>query len=104
MRTAGIGSRTSSFTATLATGHVVGKPAERVQLSADVTMNQKLDQEGELFSRLSVSRWRNSLRSRKFTRTEVLKKFRVDGPRSRSRGAVRPAPRLPVAIERGQSR
>ena len=29
--------------------YVVGKPAERVQLSADVTMNQKLDQERELF-------------------------------------------------------
>ena len=29
--------------------YVVGKPAERVQLSADLTMNQKLDQERELF-------------------------------------------------------
>jgi hypothetical protein len=35
-------------------GHVVGKPTERVQLSADVTMNQKLEEERELFSRLSV--------------------------------------------------
>ena len=34
--------------------HVVGKPTERVQLSADVTMNQKLEQERELFSRLSI--------------------------------------------------
>jgi hypothetical protein len=34
--------------------HTVGKPTERVQLSADVTMNQKLDQERELFSKLSV--------------------------------------------------
>ena len=34
--------------------HVIGKPTERVQLSADVTMNQKLDQERELFTKLSV--------------------------------------------------
>ena len=34
--------------------HVVGKPTERVQLSADVTMSQKLDQERELFSKLSL--------------------------------------------------
>jgi hypothetical protein len=39
---------------TLVWAHVVGKPTERVQLSADVTMNQKLEQERELFSRLSV--------------------------------------------------
>jgi hypothetical protein len=34
--------------------HVVGKPAERLQLSADVAMNQKLNEERELFARLSV--------------------------------------------------
>ena len=34
--------------------HIVGKPTERVQLSADVTMSQKLDQERELFSKLSI--------------------------------------------------
>src|SRR5688572_25026718 len=34
--------------------HTIGKPAERVQLSADVTMNQRLDQEREVFSKLSV--------------------------------------------------
>ena len=34
--------------------HIVGKPTERVQLSADVTMSQKLDQERELFSKLSL--------------------------------------------------
>jgi hypothetical protein len=34
--------------------HTVGKPTERVQLSADLTMNQKLDQERELFSKLDV--------------------------------------------------
>ena len=34
--------------------HTVGKPTERVQLSADVTMSQKLEQERELFSKLSV--------------------------------------------------
>ena len=34
--------------------HTVGKPTERVRLSADVTMNQKLDQERELFSKLSL--------------------------------------------------
>ena len=34
--------------------HTVGKPAERVQLSADVTMSQKLDQERELFRKLSL--------------------------------------------------
>jgi hypothetical protein len=39
---------------TLVWSHVIGKPTERVQLSADVTMNQKLDQERELFSRLSL--------------------------------------------------
>jgi hypothetical protein len=39
---------------TLVWSHVIGKPTERVQVSADVTMNQKLDQERELFSRLSV--------------------------------------------------
>ena len=33
---------------TLVWSHVIGKPTERVQLSADVTMNQKLDQEREL--------------------------------------------------------
>ena len=38
----------------LAWAHTIGKPAERVQLSADVTMNQKLDEERELFARLSV--------------------------------------------------
>ncbi len=30
------------------------REGERVQLSADVTMNQRLEQERELFSRLSV--------------------------------------------------
>ena len=34
--------------------YVVGKPAERVQLSADITMNQKLDQERELFRQLPI--------------------------------------------------
>jgi len=34
--------------------HTIGKPTERVQLSADVTMSQKLDQERELFRKLSV--------------------------------------------------
>jgi hypothetical protein len=34
--------------------HVVGKPTDRVQLSADLRMNQRLDREVELFSRLSV--------------------------------------------------
>jgi anti-sigma factor ChrR (cupin superfamily) len=34
--------------------HTVGKPTERVQLSADVTMSQKLQKERELFSKLSV--------------------------------------------------
>lgn len=34
--------------------HAIGKPAERVQFSADVTMNQKLDEERELLGRLSV--------------------------------------------------
>ena len=34
--------------------HAVGKPTERVQLSADVTMSQKLEKERELFNRLSV--------------------------------------------------
>ncbi len=38
----------------LAWGHVIGKPAERVQLSADVSMNQTLAEERELFGRLSV--------------------------------------------------
>jgi hypothetical protein len=35
-------------------GHVVGKPVDRVQLAADVTMTQKLKEERELFSQLSV--------------------------------------------------
>ena len=39
---------------TLVWSHVIGKPTERVQLSADVTMNQKLEQERELFSRLTI--------------------------------------------------
>ncbi len=39
---------------TLVWSHVIGKPTERVQLSADVTMNQKLDEERELFARLSI--------------------------------------------------
>ena len=39
---------------TLVWSHVIGKPTERVQLSADVTMNQKLEEERELFSRLSI--------------------------------------------------
>ena len=34
--------------------HVVGKPTERVQLSADVTMSQKLNEERELFGKLDV--------------------------------------------------
>jgi hypothetical protein len=34
--------------------HTIGKPAERVQLSANVTMSQKLEEERELFSRLSI--------------------------------------------------
>ena len=34
--------------------HVIGKPTERVQLSADVTMNQRLQEERELFGRLSI--------------------------------------------------
>ena len=32
--------------------HDIGKPTERVQLSADVTMNQKLEEDRELFSQL----------------------------------------------------
>ena len=39
---------------TLVWSHVIGKPTERVQLSADITMNKKLEEERELFSRLSV--------------------------------------------------
>jgi hypothetical protein len=39
---------------TLVWSHVIGKPTERVQLSADVTMNQKLEEERELFARLSI--------------------------------------------------
>jgi len=39
---------------TLVWSHVIGKPAERVQLSADVTMSKRLDKERELFGRLSV--------------------------------------------------
>ncbi len=34
--------------------HTVGKPTERVQLSADVTMSQQLDQERELFRKLPI--------------------------------------------------
>ena len=34
--------------------HVIGRPTEKVQLSADVTMTRKLDEERELFSRLSI--------------------------------------------------
>jgi hypothetical protein len=40
---------------TLVWSHVIGKPTERVQLSADVTMNQKLEEERELFARLSIA-------------------------------------------------
>jgi hypothetical protein len=39
---------------TLVWSHVIGKPAERIQLSADVTMNQRLQEERELFARLST--------------------------------------------------
>ena len=39
---------------TLVWSHAIGKPTERVQLSADVTMNQKLEEEREQFSRLSI--------------------------------------------------
>ena len=39
---------------TLVWSHVIGKPTERVQLSADVTMSQKLEEERELFGRLSI--------------------------------------------------
>ena len=39
---------------TLVWAHVIGRPTEKVQLSADVTMNQKLDEEREPFSRLSI--------------------------------------------------
>ena len=39
---------------TLVWSHVIGRPTEKVQLSADVTMNQKLDEERELFARLSI--------------------------------------------------
>ena len=35
-------------------GHVVGKPTERVQVSADVAMTQTLEKERDLFSRLSL--------------------------------------------------
>jgi hypothetical protein len=35
-------------------GHVIGRPAEKVQLSADVTMKRKLDEDRELFQRLSL--------------------------------------------------
>src|SRR5436190_22665863 len=34
--------------------HAIGKPTERVQLSADIAMTQTLQKEVELFSRLSV--------------------------------------------------
>ena len=39
---------------TLVWSHVIGRPTEKVQLSADVTMNQKLEEERELFARLSI--------------------------------------------------
>jgi hypothetical protein len=39
---------------TLVWSHVIGKPTERVQLAAEVTMNQKLDQERELFRQLPI--------------------------------------------------
>jgi hypothetical protein len=39
---------------TLVWSYVIGKPAERVQVSADVTMNQRLEQELELYSQLTV--------------------------------------------------
>ena len=45
--------------------HTVGKPTERVRLSADVTMNQKLDQERELFRKLSIEQLENSRRNRR---------------------------------------
>ena len=45
--------------------HVVGKPTERVQLSADATMNQKLEQERGLLCRWVSSRSRHSRRSRR---------------------------------------
>jgi hypothetical protein len=35
--------------------HTIGKPPERVQLSADLTMNQKLAEECAVFARLDVS-------------------------------------------------
>jgi hypothetical protein len=35
-------------------GHVVGRPTDQVRLTADVTMNQKLDRERELFLQLDV--------------------------------------------------
>ena len=39
---------------TLVWSHVIGKPTDRVQLTASVTMNQKLEEERELFARLSI--------------------------------------------------
>jgi hypothetical protein len=39
---------------TLVWSHVIGKPTEKVQLSADVTMSHKLDEEVKLYRQLSV--------------------------------------------------
>jgi hypothetical protein len=54
---------------TLVWSHVIGKPAERVQLSAAVTMNKKLDEERELFSRLSIQQMEEMRRSRRHSST-----------------------------------
>jgi hypothetical protein len=46
--------RVHSTIEALVWGHVIGKPADRVQLAANVTLDRNLDEERELFSRLSI--------------------------------------------------
>jgi len=72
--------------------HTVGKPTERVQISADVTMKQKLDEERELFARLSIEELEELARDNE----RLLAKARTMAQRQRLPPAAVTPPAAPM--------
>ena len=82
---------------TLVWSHVIGKPTERVQLSADVTMSQKLEKERELFSKLSVEQLEELAAESQALVDKAMAMVRANGLK-----AV-PATSRPAPLEGGES-
>jgi hypothetical protein len=73
-------------------GHVTGKPADRLQLAANVTLDRKLDEERELFSRLSIQQMEEIAAESQALVDKVMAKVNANARETRMVVGVSPSP------------